>query len=509
MHPSFPSRLRLTMLSTRGRGDSRKTNKGGPSFPANQATKKAQIAPRHGSRHHTRQISPSEPLENWYKDQLLDKLEELNPVKSRQLQRAKVNTIIRAIHNLGFDPESRHALSESNTQQQQQQHPQQQLQLASQQQQQLNECGTLDQDKSDSDDVVEEVICDRSRGRARKRVHVTEDEEDLEAHIERTVKRLVPDIIQAVLSSQSQPAALTVSNNSDVSATSWSGTIQAAGPAQTQLGNQSIASNSLSHESDRSNGLSVIAMQEFFGQTGQLNPQSAPPVGAASTAPFLTRNSFASLPGDRLADNVDGQVRGAVPISSADSLASRQLLCPLLVHRVPESAKKKAWAGQLVPLYMFLPGYSDHDSSPSLVPTQQEDGTFVFVSNTSEREKRLSKRALTPAEFVNAFTRYKEVILECFPKRARELDAYLLHIIELANSYTGRAYWQYHTAFAKKAANLWAHGVRLDWAVVDPILLHQAIASERAHSVTIAKKRYTAPLLAPSTLHDQHGNGEN
>ena len=141
------------MLSTRGRGDSRKTNKGGPSFAANQATKKAQTAPRHGSRRHTWQISPSEPLENWYKDQLLDKLE-LNPVKSRQLLRAKVTTIIRAIRDLGFDPESRHALSESNTQQQQQQqHPQQQLQLASRQQQQQNECGTLDQDKSDSGPV--------------------------------------------------------------------------------------------------------------------------------------------------------------------------------------------------------------------------------------------------------------------------------------------------------------------------------------------------------------------
>ena len=40
-----------------------------------------------------------------------------------------------------------------------------------------------------SDDLVEEVSCDRPRGRARRRVHVTEDEEDLEARIERTVKR--------------------------------------------------------------------------------------------------------------------------------------------------------------------------------------------------------------------------------------------------------------------------------------------------------------------------------
>ena len=98
------------MLSARGCGDSRKTNKGGPSFPANKATKKVQTAPRHGSRRHMQQISPSEPLENWYKGQLLDKLEEFNPVKSWQLQRAKVTTIIHAIRNLGFDPVSRRNL---------------------------------------------------------------------------------------------------------------------------------------------------------------------------------------------------------------------------------------------------------------------------------------------------------------------------------------------------------------------------------------------------------------
>ena len=113
---------------------------------------------------------------------------------------------------------------------------------------------------------MEEVSGDRPRGRPRKRVHVTEDEDDLEAHIERTVRRLVPDVIQAVLSSQSRPAALTLSNNSDVSATSWSGTIQAAGLAQTQLGNQSIAPNSLSRESDRSNRLSVTGMQDCLGR---------------------------------------------------------------------------------------------------------------------------------------------------------------------------------------------------------------------------------------------------
>ena len=151
-----------------------------------------------------------------------------------------------------------------------------------------------------------------------------------------------------------------------------------------------------------------------------------------------------------------------------------------ITHGIPKSTKKKAWLGQDVPLYMFLPGFTDQDSSATLVPTQQEDGTFALIARKSEREKSLSQRVLSPTEFTNAFTRFKEVILERFPHRSRELDAYLINIIDLATKYTGKAYWQYHTQFSKQAASLWARGIRVDWSVIDPIILHKAIASERA-----------------------------
>ena len=101
---------------------------------------------------------------------------------------------------------------------------------------------------------IEEVSGDKPRGRTRKHIRLTEDEDDLEARIERTVKCLVPDIIQALLSSQNRPAAVS-NDNSDISVTSGSGTIQAAGLAQMQLGNQSIAPNALSRKSDRPNRL--------------------------------------------------------------------------------------------------------------------------------------------------------------------------------------------------------------------------------------------------------------
>ena len=81
---------------------------------------------------------------------------------------------------------------------------------------------------------------------------------------------------------------------------------------------------------------------------------------------------------------------------------------------------------------MFLPGYDDRDASATRVPTQQEDG--------SKKDKCLSKGALNPTEFVNAFSRYKEVILERFSERARELDAYMMtiNIVELATKYMGQ-----------------------------------------------------------------------
>ena len=44
--------------------------------------------------------------ENWYKDQLLQKLEDLNVPKYHQLKNSKKKTKIKAIRNLGFDPGS-------------------------------------------------------------------------------------------------------------------------------------------------------------------------------------------------------------------------------------------------------------------------------------------------------------------------------------------------------------------------------------------------------------------
>ena len=154
-----------------------------------------------------------------------------------------------------------------------------------------------------------------------------------------------------------------------------------------------------------------------------------------------------------------------------------------MVFGIPEGVKKRVWAGKHVPLCMFLPGYYEQDCQriSALVPTIGEGGNVTLTFSQTDQERKLSKRPLTPQEFSTAFLRYKQVVLERFPRRADELDAYVLRILNLASTYTGLAYWHYHSLFSHKAATLWDRGYKVDWSVCDPELLHAAIASQKAN----------------------------
>ena len=148
---------------------------------------------------------------------------------------------------------------------------------------------------------------------------------------------------------------------------------------------------------------------------------------------------------------------------------------------VPESVKRKAWQGKNVPLYMFLTGFSEQEpgGNPVLMPVPGEGGQFTLTMSIPDQSRKLSQRQLPPTEFGTAFLRYKDVMLEHFPERSEELDAYLAHILGLACSYTGNAYWHNHSLFTKKAASLLERRVKVHWGIPDPVL--SAIASQRAN----------------------------
>ena len=105
--------------------------------------------------------------------------------------------------------------------------------------------------------------------------------------------------------------------------------------------------------------------------------------------PGITNHLLASLSGNNL-DRTGNQDLAATSTPWAQSPAFIGQPLPL-VNGVPESIKKKAWLGHNVPLYMFLPGYTDPGTTTQLVPTQQADGSFVLTSNQSETERQLSR----------------------------------------------------------------------------------------------------------------------
>ena len=155
---------------------------------------------------------------------------------------------------------------------------------------------------------------------------------------------------------------------------------------------------------------------------------------------------------------------------------------------------------------MFLPGYTDPGTTTQLVQTQQADGSFVLTSNQSETEQQLSRRVLTPSEFASAFTRYKEVICERFPDRARELDSYHISCTFWVWLQV-KAYWQYQTLFSSKAAGLWARGYKVNFSTVDPTLLNASIAYERANVCANCQQPLYATAACPFNLQKRSNPG--
>ena len=169
---------------------------------------------------------------------------------------------------------------------------------------------------------------------------------------------------------------------------------------------------------------------------------------------------------------------------------------------VPESVKRKAWQGKNVPLYMFLPGFSEQEpgGNPVLMPVPGEGGQFTLTMSTPDQNRKLSWRLFPPTEFATAFLRYKDVMWKRFPEQSGEMDAYLAHILGLVSSYMGIAYCHYHSLFTKKAASLWERGLKFTGGVPDPVLLHAAIASQRANYCRSTVRTFSIPQVSAPFL---------
>ena len=82
-------------------------------------------------------------------------------------------------------------------------------------------------------------------------------------------------------------------------------------------------------------------------------------------------------------------------------------------------------------------------------------------------DPRLSKN-LTLGEFIVVFARYKNIICEVMPHRRTELDQYERDVVEMANQFGETRFYDYHKAFAAKAAALLhQRQIKVDWSIHD------------------------------------------
>ena len=114
-----------------------------------------------------------------------------------------------------------------------------------------------------------------------------------------------------------------------------------------------------------------------------------------------------------------------------------------------------------------------------------------------DSDPRLLK-SLTLAEFTVAFGVFRDVLCERFPERRVELDTYLAIVSDLAMSYGGTLFYEYHKSFSSKAAlYLQRFNTRLDWSVFDLELFGRLFAGHKSESCNICGSFNHSPNLCP------------
>jgi hypothetical protein len=148
---------------------------------------------------------------------------------------------------------------------------------------------------------------------------------------------------------------------------------------------------------------------------------------------------------------------GIPPVSSRFGVPSESL--PFM-DTVSSSLRRQITEGKDVNLAALLIPYFD---APTASPCHHDQGRG--------RDDPRLKKALTIAEYVTAFGRYKRIMCRQFEHRREELDQYEAHILEVYHAY-GMKYYQYHKLFSLRAASFLEQlGVKVDWSQGDRKLL--------------------------------------
>ncbi len=124
-------------------------------------------------------------------------------------------------------------------------------------------------------------------------------------------------------------------------------------------------------------------------------------------------------------------------------------------------------------------------------------GDFSVVLKDSD--PRLSK-SLTLAEFNVALGIFRDTLCEVYPQCREELETYLAIISDLALTYGGSLFYEYHKSFSAKAAMyIQKFNQRLDWSIVDLSLISRHFTGHKILACSICGSFSHATSLCPRT----------
>lgn len=160
---------------------------------------------------------------------------------------------------------------------------------------------------------------------------------------------------------------------------------------------------------------------------------------------------------------------------SAESLPMVEIISPTL--------RKNILAGMDINLASLLIPYYNGSGV---------NATECCEDTKSKQDVRLN-RDLNLAEFVQAFTIYKNVMCSPAPfgrpERRPELDAYEKHIVDMAGKYNGQGFYEYHKRFsAEAAAHLRYNNTAVDWSIKNNTLFCNIFANLRPSPCNICSK---------------------
>ena len=128
--------------------------------------------------------------------------------------------------------------------------------------------------------------------------------------------------------------------------------------------------------------------------------------------------------------------------------------------------------------------------------------------NVSKPDPRLN-RSLTLAEFIQAFSVFKNVMCSAHPHRRNELDLYERDIVDMATRYSGRGFYEYHRQFSlQAAAHLRYNNRMVDWSVRNNSLFCNIFANLKPNSCDHCNSTLHLSAFCPTILQRPNSSGQ-